>query len=52
MAWLRCLPGAPVPVIGTLDPSRITTLQEDTRLSLPRLDWYALLEAARGHEVA
>ncbi|CAM3436789.1 aldo/keto reductase [Halomonas lysinitropha] len=52
LAWLRCLPGSPVPVIGTLNPARIMTLQDEARLSLPRQDWYALLETARGHEVA
>ncbi|MGM0984324.1 MAG: aldo/keto reductase [Pseudomonadota bacterium] len=52
LGWLRRLPGSPVPVIGTLNPARITTLQDEARLSLPRQDWYALLEAARGHEVA
>ncbi|MGM0693235.1 MAG: aldo/keto reductase [Pseudomonadota bacterium] len=52
LAWLRCLPGSPVPVIGTLDPARIMTLHDEARLSLPRQDWFALLEAARGHEVA
>lgn len=52
LAWLRRLPGSPVPVIGTLDPARITTLRDEAELSLSRQEWYALLEAARGHEVA
>ncbi|WP_280547960.1 aldo/keto reductase [Halomonas sp. 11-S5] len=52
LAWLRRLPGSPVPVIGTLDPARITTLRDEAQLSLSRRDWYTLLEAARGHEVA
>ena len=52
LAWLRRLPGSPVPVIGTLDPARITTLHDEARLSLTRQDWYTLLEAARGDEVA
>lgn len=41
-----------MPVIGTLDPARITTLRDEAELSLSRQEWYALLEAARGHEVA
>ena len=52
LAWLRRLPSSPVPVIGSLDPVRITTLRNETRFCLPRQEWYALLEAARGHEVA
>ncbi len=52
LACLRRLPGSPVPVIGTLDPARITTLRDEAELSLSRQEWYALLEAARGHEVA
>lgn len=52
LAWLRRLPGSPMPVIGTLDPTRITTLRDEAELSLSRQEWYALLEAARGHEVA
>lgn len=52
LAWLRHLPGAPVPVIGTLTPSRIDTLGGEAGLTLSRREWYALLEACRGHEVA
>ncbi|TLF51731.1 aldo/keto reductase [Halomonas urmiana] len=52
LAWLRHLPGAPVPVIGTLTPARIETLRGEAGLNLSRREWYALLEATRGHEVA
>ncbi|MDX1464682.1 MAG: aldo/keto reductase [Halomonas sp.] len=52
LAWLRRLPGAPVPVIGTLNPARIEALRDEADLRLSRRDWYALLEASRGHEVA
>ncbi|WP_422667920.1 aldo/keto reductase [Billgrantia lactosivorans] len=52
LAWLRALPGRPRPVIGSLRAERIATLQADAALELDRPSWYALLEAARGHEVA
>lgn len=52
LAWLRALPGRPVPVIGSLKAERIRALQADAGLTLARADWFALLEAARGHEVA
>ncbi|WP_136248177.1 aldo/keto reductase [Halomonas borealis] len=52
LAWLRALPGRPLPVIGSLKPERIETLCRDAELTLPRPAWFALLEAARGHEVA
>ena len=52
LAWLRALPGRPVPVIGSLKAERIQALQADAELVLPRPDWFALLEAARGHDVA
>ncbi|MDN3557015.1 aldo/keto reductase [Halomonas maura] len=52
LAWLRALPGRPLPVIGSLRPERLETLCRDAELDLPRAAWFALLEAARGHEVA
>lgn len=52
LAWLRALPGSPLPVIGSLRESRIAQLLDDANHDLGRTDWYVLLEAARGHEVA
>lgn len=52
LAWLRALPGRPLPVIGSLKPERIETLCQDAELDLPRPAWFALLESARDHEVA
>lgn len=52
LSWLRRLPGAPTPVIGTLTPARIASLVDEARLALPREAWFTLLEAARGQEVA
>ncbi|MDL4863606.1 aldo/keto reductase [Halomonas elongata] len=52
LAWLRALPGQPLPVIGSLREQRIAQLLDDADQVLDRPTWYALLEAARGHEVA
>ncbi len=52
LAWVRALPGRPLPVIGSLKPERIATLCRDADLALDRPSWFALLESARGHEVA
>ncbi|MDI5934637.1 aldo/keto reductase family oxidoreductase [Halomonas kalidii] len=52
LAWLRALPGRPVPVVGSLKAERIQALRADAELVLPRPDWFALLEATRGHDVA
>lgn len=52
LAWLRALPGRPVPVVGSLKAERLEALAADASLSLERPTWYALLEAARGHDVA
>lgn len=52
LAWLRALPGHPVPVIGTLRESRIDELLAGASLTLDRPTWFALLEEARGERVA
>ncbi|MAX33498.1 MAG: aldo/keto reductase [Halomonadaceae bacterium] len=52
LAWLRALPQRPVPVIGTLRPSRIDELLTGANLNLERPTWFALLEEARSHRVA
>ena len=51
LAWLRTLPGSPVPVIGSIKPKRINDMLIGPT-TLPREAWYELLEAARGHCVA
>lgn len=52
LAWLRRLPGRPVPVIGTLREKRIGELVQDGGLVLDRATWFALLEEARSQRVA
>ena len=52
LAWLRCLPGRPVPVLGSLRWERIEEAVQGASLQLDRPTWYYLAEAARGHAVA
>ncbi|HET8800245.1 MAG TPA: aldo/keto reductase [Marinobacter sp.] len=47
IAWLRQLPGRPIPVLGSLREQRIQAALAGTRTNLPRPLWYALLEACR-----
>lgn len=51
LAWLRRLPGNPVPVIGTLKESRIRDLALEGQLEMDRPAWFALLEEARSQRV-
>ncbi|MDW5378306.1 aldo/keto reductase [Halomonas sp. HP20-15] len=51
LAWLRRIPGSPVPVIGTLKASRIQALVTDSNLTIDRATWFMLLEESRGHRV-
>ncbi|MBZ9557719.1 MULTISPECIES: aldo/keto reductase [Modicisalibacter] len=52
LAWLRRIPGGPVPVIGTLRESRIRELAADGSHAIDRATWFALLEESRGQRVA
>jgi predicted oxidoreductase len=47
IAWLRQLPGAPIPVLGSMREARIEAALQGTRTALPRPLWYAILEAMR-----
>ncbi|NVK40190.1 MAG: aldo/keto reductase [Oceanospirillaceae bacterium] len=51
MSWLRRIPGQPVPVLGSLNEDRVADALAGARLEMSREDWFALLEAARGHRV-
>nr|WP_067293509.1 aldo/keto reductase [Marinobacterium profundum] len=51
MAWLRRIPGAPVPVLGSLNEARISDALAGCRYEMQRSDWFALLEMARGQRV-
>ncbi|BES71051.1 aldo/keto reductase [Marinobacter nanhaiticus D15-8W] len=51
IAWLRMIPGTPTPVLGSMRAERIAEARAGLQAKLPRTDWFALLEAARGQEV-
>ncbi len=52
LAWLRQLPGRPLPILGSLRWERIEEALLGAELELDRPAWFYLSEAARGHEVA
>ena len=52
LAWLRMLPGRPLPILGSLRWERIEEALRGAELELDRPAWFYLSEAARGHEVA
>ncbi|SHE39473.1 Predicted oxidoreductase [Modicisalibacter ilicicola DSM 19980] len=52
LAWLRRIPGQPLPVVGTLKDQRLQTLAKEGHLSIDRATWFALLEEARSQRVA
>ncbi|WP_336366803.1 aldo/keto reductase [Marinobacter sp. C2H3] len=51
-AWIRRLPGAPVPVLGSLRDERIDAALAGCHVRLSRTLWFRLLEASRGQPVA
>lgn len=52
LAWLLRHPVAAVPVLGTGNLTRIQSAADAVSLTLSREDWFEILQAARGHEVA
>ena len=52
LAWVRALPGAPMAILGSLRPERITDALAGLSIQLTRQEWFYLAEAARGHQVA
>jgi predicted oxidoreductase len=52
LAWLLKHPSDIFPVIGTTQPERITESARATEILLDRQDWFEMLQAARGFEVA
>jgi predicted oxidoreductase len=51
-AWIMQLPSRPVPITGTSRIEGIAVAVEGATFALSRNDWFAILRAARGHEVA
>lgn len=52
LAWLKMLPGRPLPILGSLRWERIEEALQGAELTLDRPTWFYLSEAARGHEAA
>lgn len=52
LAWLLKHPAGPLPVVGTTNPLRLNNTRLAVELEMSRQDWFAILEAGQGHEVA
>jgi predicted oxidoreductase len=51
-AWIMALPSRPMPLTGSGKIASIAAAVAATGFTLERSDWFAILRAARGHEVA
>jgi predicted oxidoreductase len=51
-AWIMQLPSRPVPLTGSGRIAAVKEAVEATQFSLSRSQWFEILRAARGHEVA
>lgn len=51
-AWIMALPSRPLPLTGSGRIESVAAAVAATGLALDRADWFAILRAARGHEVA
>ena len=51
-AWIMQLPSKPIPLTGSGRIEAIKDAMAATRLKLSRSEWFSILRAARGHEVA
>jgi predicted oxidoreductase len=51
-AWIMQLPSKPVPLTGTGRIEAIAVAVAGTQFRLSKADWFKILRAARGHEVA
>ncbi|MEL7422505.1 MAG: aldo/keto reductase [Bacteroidota bacterium] len=52
LAWLLHHPAGIIPVLGTARQSRLSAAVKAVDIQFDDQDWFTLLEAARGHEVA
>jgi predicted oxidoreductase len=52
LAWLLQLPCKPLPVLGTGKIDRVRNAVASAGIELERQDWFSLLKASRGHDVA
>ncbi|EMR01924.1 Oxidoreductase YdhF [Cesiribacter andamanensis AMV16] len=51
-AWILRHPSRPVPIVGSGKVERLRRAVASLQLQLSREQWFAILEAAQGHEVA
>ena len=51
VAWLLAHPANIIPVLGTNNIARISSISDAMKVKLSREDWFTLYEAANGHEV-
>ncbi|MDP2697988.1 aldo/keto reductase family oxidoreductase [Thalassospira sp.] len=51
IAWLLHLPCQPLPVLGTMKPTRIIDATQACGIEFDRQDWFTILVAAQGHPV-
>lgn len=51
LAWVLRHPSSPVPVLGTMNPERMSDLATAVGVPLERQEWFRILEAAQGVEV-
>ena len=52
LAWTLKHPATVFPVIGTTQKTRIVNANKAVEIDLDLEDWFILLEASMGHEVA
>jgi predicted oxidoreductase len=52
LAWILPLPCRPMALTGSRRIAQVAQAVEGTQFTLSRSDWFSILRAARGHEVA
>ncbi len=52
LAWVLKHPADIFPVVGTTDPQRLKAFMDAIQINLELQDWFLLLEASNGHEIA
>lgn len=52
LAWILRNPSKPIPILGTGNRDRLVSAVNSIKLQLERQDWFELLRAVRGHDVA
>jgi predicted oxidoreductase len=52
LAWVLKHPADIFPVVGTTDTQRLTAFMDALQINLEHQDWFLLLEASNGHEIA